>query len=315
LTVQSAAFNDEEESTDTEPDGDSPTPSLLAAAVEETRAEAAIKNASTTIPAYDKLMARVEMNTTRVYELRDSLIGVASEEQIADVTRRIDDIERSVAEAIAIRETDEETARTQLLEALQRTQKLVVFMTDIEVSQTVDIEELVPVVLTPEEKKTVLTELETKIGEKVEQIELVLPNVKDGDVVEKAITILAEIESIMADFSSTTEAFQASKTAAEEASALADNLFVVLEIKETKVKVPPVEIATSTNQMATSSQDTATTTEAITNDEATVRASTTATTTEPVAIESNDTAELPTTEENQANSTGEFPTSAVDTTG
>ena len=39
-------------------------------------------------------MAKVELNTTRVYELLDSLRETASEEEIAEITRRIEDIER-----------------------------------------------------------------------------------------------------------------------------------------------------------------------------------------------------------------------------
>ena len=105
------------------------------------------------IPAYAKLMARTEINTTRVRELRDSLEGSVSEQALADVTRRIEDIERVVVEAIDLAQNPESEleAREMLVTVLVRTQKLIVFMTELEVREQVTIESVVPVVPTESE--------------------------------------------------------------------------------------------------------------------------------------------------------------------
>ena len=86
--------------------------------------------ASSTVP-FEKIMARVELNTTRAYELLETIKETASAEEVSDVTRRIEDIERSIAEAIKIQGTDSYGARTILIDSLQRVQRLVVFMNDI----------------------------------------------------------------------------------------------------------------------------------------------------------------------------------------
>jgi hypothetical protein len=263
LTVQSAALNEDENEIGPVTTTAVTPPSILAATLEETRAEAAVKNASTTIPAYDKLMARVEINTTRVYELRDSLINVASTEQIANITRRIEDIERSVAAAIELQAVDEEAARIQLLEVIQRTQKLVVFMTDIEVSQTVDIEKLVPVVLTDQEKQTSLSDLESQVRDRVARIEAVEPTITDPVLVEKVTAVLAEIETTMASVrSDSIENYSDDKATIEAALQLTVNLYTLLEIdSQLAESLAPFNTSTTTESNATTTGEQNTTTE------------------------------------------------------
>ena len=76
------------------------------------------------------------------------------------MARRGEDIERSVEEAIEISTTNEQAAR-EILADVETHSKLIVFMTDLEVSAAVDIEELVPVVLADSKKlrKLLLTKL------------------------------------------------------------------------------------------------------------------------------------------------------------
>jgi hypothetical protein len=144
---------------------------LISEALDESL-EKPLQTEQAIIPAYGKLMARVEMNTTRVQELRDSLVGTVSDKALADVTRRIEDIDRAVTEAItqSESETTELVARMSLVDVLTRTQKLIVFMTDLEVREQVTIESVVPVVLTVGEMQVDRSKREAQLDQSIEYI-------------------------------------------------------------------------------------------------------------------------------------------------
>ncbi len=55
-------------------------------------------------PSYEKLLGKVEEGSTHVYELFESVRKDAQAEEIADVERRLADIERKIAQAVAIKE-------------------------------------------------------------------------------------------------------------------------------------------------------------------------------------------------------------------
>lgn len=291
LAVQSAALNDEEETEE----NSTKTPSVLAAAVAKELKDTNAANASSTVPAFDKVMAKVELNTTRVYELRDSLVNKATKEQITEITRRIDDIERSVAEAIELRKNDDEAARALLVDSLQRTQKLIVFMTDIEVSQTVDIEEIVPVVLTKEEKQIILADLETEFVSKRALIESTLPTVEDAALVEKAEAILVEVDEVTARFSSSTE-FVVGKETIETAIGLVNNILVLLELDPAPIVTPELPVIEDT---ASTTEETASSSEEVVDSE---------------EVDEENTDRASTTEETFTDSTDvELPNSLIDT--
>ncbi len=260
LAVQSAALEQDDKEVADEQSGEgvtSDTPSILAVAVEETHAKATAGNASSTIPAFDKVMAKVELNTTRAYELLNTLKVTATDEQIAEVTRRLEDIERSIAEALELREENDDVAREVLVDALQRTQKLIVFMTDIEVSQSVDIEEIVPVVLTGEEKIAELTQLQTELNEKVVVIEESLVINEDEAIAEKASAALLEISTLMEDFEVSSEAYEAMLPKVIEATEFADDVLQLFAVQETEevVITPEVETGSSTDDVASSTEE------------------------------------------------------------
>ncbi|MFW6210320.1 MAG: DUF5667 domain-containing protein [Patescibacteria group bacterium] len=159
---------------------------LIASAIDELRAANEASRSTSTPPAYDKLMAKVEQNTTRIYELRDSVQDVAPETAYAEVQRRIEDLERAIAAAIEQRNQDELAARQRLVDLLERTQKLIVYMTVIEVVVTVDIDRLVPIELMPEEEAAISANLLSEIKQRQTRIAELLPQVTDPGVVEKA---------------------------------------------------------------------------------------------------------------------------------
>jgi hypothetical protein len=222
---------------------------LIANAIDESRGEAETYTASSTPPAYDKLMARVEQNTTRVYELLDNIKEVAPALELAEVTRRIEDIERSIQVAIELTEEEGNEAQLQLIDVLQRTQKLIVYMTEIEVTETIDIETLVPVELTEVEENQVIENLSQELKEKVEQINKLLTRTEAQEVVEKveyALVIIAEQSMKMSSSSDNLIAFQ---PVANEALTMVDDMIVLLKRNE----VPPV--GKDTNDSATTTDN------------------------------------------------------------
>lgn len=216
------------------------TSNLIADAVDESRALNEQPNASTT-PSYDKLMARVELSTTRMFELRDSLQSVNPQAK-EDVTRRIEDIERSIAEAIENIDTQEHQAREILVDVLKRSQKLIVFMTDLEVSDTVDIEELVPVVLTDEEEVVQIQSYKDELLEKQSQIKVLITEADEdisADVVEKVESSLQQLDGLVAEIDLATE-YTVIQTLADTALQLADDLLMMLERVEEEQPEDPV---------------------------------------------------------------------------
>jgi len=168
LGVQAQAFSDDSATDQGEP-GVARTGMLISDMIDQSRA-AIPQTASTSVPAYNKLMARVELSTTRVRDLRDAIDGDVDAKDLADVTRRIEDIDRAILAAIELAsdESTEFDARVALSEVIARTQRLIIFMTELQVREEVTLEEVVPVVLTADEqtidRSTKMTALDTGIA-------------------------------------------------------------------------------------------------------------------------------------------------------
>jgi len=148
IDVQSAFFGDDE-------NGEKASHGI-AGVVNAAKASIA-SDTSTTTPSYERLSARTEEQTTRAYELFASVKESATDEERKDIERRLSDVEHKIVNAEAEHEVDAKTSIAALSEALADTQKLISFMTNIDVRENVALETLVPVVLTPEER---LSELE-----------------------------------------------------------------------------------------------------------------------------------------------------------
>lgn len=103
-------------------------------------------------PSFDILMAEVESETTRAYELFENIKKSATTEDVADIDRRIADINRLVEEAKKQNTFDTTTATLDLTTTLGLLQKLIVYMTDIDVRETVALETIVPMILSDAER-------------------------------------------------------------------------------------------------------------------------------------------------------------------
>lgn len=221
---------------------------LIANAIDESRTETENSSEDDVTPAYDSLMAKVEQNTTRIYELLEVVSEIALTDQLGDVSRRIEDLERSIILAVETVETDDEEARLLLIDALQRTQKLIVYMTEIEVIETVDIEALVPVVLTDVEEENGVVRMTEELSQKIALIEKLLPEVEDEGLVEKANLTLDTLSEKSAEMAIITADFVVFEAVASAAIELADDVITTVQhVLQPEVVAPsPEEESAST---------------------------------------------------------------------
>lgn len=120
-------------------------------AVNTARDAVTLEQGSTT-PSFDGLMARTESETTRAYELFTTVKTSATSEEVTDIERRLSDINRLIVEAKEKQKTDETVAIGSLTDTLKLAQKLILFMTNIDVRASVSLESIVPVVLSKNER-------------------------------------------------------------------------------------------------------------------------------------------------------------------
>lgn len=259
----------------------------LVGAVEEARKDATASQSGIP-PSYEKLVARMETETTRAYELFESIKEVASEEEEANIERRLDDIRRKV-EAAALQneenDADELVAASStpdvhteiglLRTALSDLQKLISFMTDIDVRENVTIEKLIPITLTTEERLSALTQMQNEVEEAIVRISEAYEEYADDERTEKLALGLIELEARASTSKAALESedLDVAQDELTEAIVLVRDINALLDILD----LP----ATSTDETSTTSSSTASTTEN--------NASTTETMTEEGAVEGTST--------------------------
>lgn len=214
---------------------------------------------STTTPSYEGLMARVESETTRAYELFESINTSATEDERTDIERRLSDIDRKIIGAQEKKDTDEEDASHDLAAALGIIQKLIVFMTDIDVRETVALETLVPVELTPEERTADIRALLDEVVVLHDTVSVKVPLILDEGLHEKVVFGIEQLDTRITD---TTDALAADNIAGAEgviaeAYALAmdlDLLTLHIDVDETSEERVPEEDETREEEGAADSE-------------------------------------------------------------
>lgn len=184
-----------------------------------------------TLPSVDKLLARIEQNTTRIHELQNNLISnqSISETDFSNVKRRIEDLDREIALVAENNNFDDIEVSQKLLEILQKTQKLIVYMTNLSLIETIDIEEIIPLVPTDTEKQTQLNEISSEIIDKINIIDDLLELVIDIDVRNKANYSLVILNERYSQIDISINNYESFIKLANEDMILADDTITFLE--------------------------------------------------------------------------------------
>jgi len=168
----------------------------IAGVVKDAQTEIATKKGTTTA-SFGGLMARVEIETTRAYELFQSIDESTTDEERGDIERRLEDVARKITKAQSLNASNDPTAIPELTSALTLTQKLIAFMTDIDVSENVELETLVPIELTYEERATLVQGILDEISLLRPQINAGTLLLEDGALLEKINIGLSEMRSLV----------------------------------------------------------------------------------------------------------------------
>lgn len=256
LAVQSAALQEEGNTTlalaiDEAASGNQAQ--LVVDVLNESLSEQLGQVEATELPAYEKMTARLEQNTTRAYELLQSLGLQPEDQRFKDLSRRLEDVGRSMALAAAKRGDNEEAAKEELLQAFERTQTLIVFMSD-EGNVGVDIETVVPIILTAEEEAATLAMLGEEVDRKSEILQTVKPRLSAG-AAEK-VTYTLEMVAANQITDGNTVKMKSLSRAKESVALLNDALKVVAsEGVDIAVAAPVTEVAATSSATSTDTQE------------------------------------------------------------
>lgn len=200
--------------------------------------------------SYEGLSAWIEVETTRTQELFTTIDSAVTPEEKTDIERRIADIDRAIIDARKMYKSgsSEQAIKTQK-KVLGDIQKLLLFMTDLDVRSSVSLESLVPIQLTNDELLTSITtaleglkDAEVKIRTVETVPQDIEEKVKSGH--EQLVAVIALIEKERSEGNITT-AFQK----VSDAEILATGLITLLEGRasfDAGVVVPSAEGASTT---------------------------------------------------------------------
>jgi hypothetical protein len=193
-----------------------------------------------------RLIAQLEIETTRSYELLESISDTATEQEQQDVRRRLADVESNIKTATTATDTENAEVKNNLRSAWTDIQKLISFMTDIDVRASLTVETLVPAVLTNDEKLTQSIEKYNRAVINLKRIEFGLPLIIDTGINQKDTITVPKITNLLTTASSSMfTAINEAKTAVDEALALTESILPLYQFPEIG-SVPVVPVTTST---------------------------------------------------------------------
>ncbi len=221
--------------------------------------EGVVQSQVENIAPYDELMAQVERETTRAYELFTTIKESATPEEITDIERRFSDINRLIEEAKQAHTDDTEASTSDLGTTLGIVQKLIAFMSDIDIRETVPLADLVPVVLSDAERTgLVKSEIDALNSLKIEITER-LTTLDEPGVVEKVTEALAQIDALLLQSSVAIDTgdIVTAETTSKEARVLMTDIDVLTQKDEEAVVDPVVtpDTPVSTEPVSTTTED------------------------------------------------------------
>jgi hypothetical protein len=240
----------------------------LASAIDASLVEVQEKDTSDTV-SLERLHAQLEVETTRSYELLQSISGVATDQEQKDLARRLADVDRKISDATNDAAMDDAARKTALLSAWSDVQKLIAFMTDIDVRASVAIETLVPAVPTDSERLATIIQNSSVASGNLSRIENGLAAVKDEGLVKKVKASLPHVHELL-DTASTSQATDVTtaEAAAKEAFELTTSMVAMMALpapdtstsstSTVPVVLPTTGTSTASTTSATSSDATST---------------------------------------------------------
>ena len=229
----------------------------LATAIDASLADAAGKDDTSEV-SVTRLLAQLEIETTRSYELLQDIKTIATDQEQTDVRRRLSDVERKIEHGSDEKFGDDATRKAELRTAWSDVQKLISFMTDIDVRATLALETLVPIVLTENERLAIVFKQTEAATFNLARVKKGLPDITNPDIAEKISLNVGRVQTLIATASTSRDSDLAlAETASLEALALTDSMLALAQFP-TVGDVPVAPSATTTPEVTLGTSTTAT---------------------------------------------------------
>ncbi|MFN3693223.1 MAG: DUF5667 domain-containing protein [Candidatus Paceibacteria bacterium] len=171
--------------------------STVAIAMALDEAQAHVEQVSSDGVSYERLVAKLEQETTRGRELLLSIKDNVNEQEYADLERRIGDVERKIVQGTIMYTEDAVRGQEFLTQTWRDMQVVITFMTDIDVRSSLAIESFVPIVLTPEEERALAINAYNEAETALTKIEETLPAVTDVGISDKVTLTIPQIKTLL----------------------------------------------------------------------------------------------------------------------